>query len=272
MFFYGRCMNYSIIISFLLLCIFLSPIHATASRTTLRVGVTDGPQEEIMKQVKQIAISQDLDIGIVPYAKSELINSDLSTGRIDVASFQDAIALEADIKAHRYALTRAAVTVTLPMGIYSRKINSFRVLTPLADASIAIPQNSSDRVRALRLLHIFNLIELPSTFGLNGTMKDIVKNTFRLRFIVVQTDKLVRALDTASLVTINYREATKAGLYPARDALGFEDSSTPYSCVLTIRTADKQQAWVEKLVSSYRRPEIKRFILERYQDSVRRPW
>ena len=86
------------------------------------------------------------------------------------------------------------------------------------------------------------------------------------------TDKLVKALDTESLVTINYREATKAGLHPARDALGFEDSSTPYSSVLTIRTTDKQQPWVAKLVSIYHSAEIKRFILERYQDSVRRPW
>lgn len=263
-------MNYSILVTLLFICLCFSPINAAVSRTTIRVGVTDGPQVEIMRQVKQIAVSQDLDIEIIPYAKSGLINRELFSGKIDAASFQDAIALEADIKTHRYALTRAALTVTLPMGIYSRKIKSLRTLKP--GVAVAIPRNSADKVRALRLLHIFNLIELPGTFSLNGTVQDIVKNPFDLRFVEVQTDKLVRALDTASLVTINYPEATKAGLYPARDALGFEDSSTPYSSVLTIRTADKQQPWVDRLVSVYRCSEIKRFILERYQDSVRRPW
>ena len=265
-------MNYSILVTFLLfICICFSPANAAVTQTTIRVGVTDdGPQTEIMRQVKQIAVSQGLDIEIIPYAKSGMINRELSSGKLEAASFQEAVALDADIKANRYALSRAALTVTLPMGIYSRKMKSLRALKP--GPAVAIPQNGADKVRALRLLHIFNLIELPGTFGLNGTVRDIVKNPFKLRFVEVPTDKLVKALDKESLVTINYREATKAGLHPARDALGFEDSSTPYSSVLTIRTTDKQQPWVAKLVASYHSTEIKRFILERYQDSVRRPW
>jgi D-methionine transport system substrate-binding protein len=264
-------MNYSILLTLLFICTCLSPANAAVSRTTIRVGVIDGPQAEIMRRVKQVAAaSYDLDIEIISYAKNGLINRELSSGKLDAASFQDAVALEADIKAHRYALTQATVTVTLPMGIYSRKIKSLGALRP--GVSVAIPRNGADKVRALRLLHIFSLIELPDTFSLKGTVQDIVKNPFTLRFIEVQTDKLLWALDNESLVTINYREATKAGLHPARDALGFEDSSTPYSSVLTIRTADKQQPWVARLVSSYHHSEIKRFILERYQDSVRRPW
>ena len=263
-------MNKSILATLFLFFFCFSPINAALSQTTVRVGVTDGPQAEIMRQVKQIAASQDLNIEIIPYAKSGLINRELSSGKLDAASFQNAAALEADIKANRYALTRAAVTVTLPMGIYSRKIKSLRAIKP--GAVIAIPRNGADRARALRLLHIFSLIELPGTFTLKGTVKDIVDNPFKLRFIEVQTDKLVSALDSSTLVTINYEEATKAGLYPARNALGVEDSSTPFSSVLTIRTADKQQPWVDKLISLYRCSEIKRFILEHYQDSVRRPW
>ena len=263
-------MKYSILVTLLFIGSCFSPLSAAASRNTIRVGVTDGPQAEIMAQVKPLAAAQELDIEIIHYAKSGLINRELSSGKLAAASFQDAVALEADIKAHRYALTRAALTVTLPVGIYSRKIKQLRALKP--GATIAIPRNGADRVRALRLLHIFNVIELPGTFSLNGTVRDIVKNPFKLRFVEVPTDQLVRALDTVSLATINYPEATKAGLYPARDALGFEDSSTPYSSVLTIRSADKQQTWVARLVSSYHSSEIKRFILERYQDSVRRPW
>jgi YaeC family lipoprotein len=223
-----------------------------------------------MAQVKGLAASQGLDIDVVPYAKGGLINRDLSSGKLDAASFQDGIALETDIKTHRYALMRAAMTVTLPMGIYSKKIKTLRAVKP--GSSVAVPQNAADRVRALRLLHIFNLIELPETFGLNGTVRDIVKNPFGLRFAEAPTDKLVSALNRQTLVTINYREASKAGLSPARDSLGFEDSSTPYSSVLTIRTADKGQPWVDTLVSSYHSPAIKRFILESYQGSVRRPW
>jgi D-methionine transport system substrate-binding protein len=120
-------MNYSILVtSLLFICICFSAANAAVTRATIRIGVTDGPQAEIMRQVKQIAVSQGLDIEIIPFAKSAMINRELSSGKLEAASFQEAVALDADIKANRYALSRAALTVTLPMGIYSRKMKSLR--------------------------------------------------------------------------------------------------------------------------------------------------
>lgn len=254
----------------LLGCVVLSPLDSAVARTTVRVGVTDGPQAEIMQQVKKIAVGRDLDVQIVTYPEAESVNRALSAGRLDAASFQDGVALDAEIKGHGYPLSPAAVTVTLPMGLYSRKLRSLNALE--RGATVAIPRNRLDAARAIILLHNYGLIQFRDNAGLKVTVRDITKNPRKLRFVELPAGVLASRLDQVSVAAINYPEAAKAGFYPARDGIGMEDSRSPYAGVLTIRSADTRQPWVKRLISAYRCEEIKRFILVRYQDSVRRPW
>ena len=263
-------MNHSLFLITLLAYVVLSPVDFALAGTTVRVGVTDGPQAEIMQQVKKIAAACDLDLEIVPYQKGESINRDLSAGKLDAASFQDGVALDAEIKGHGYPLSTAAVTVTLPMGLYSRKVRTLHALEQ--GATVAIPRNRLDAARALILLHNYGLIQFRDNAGLNVTVRDITKNPRKLRFVELPANTLANRLNQVSVAAINYPEAAKAGLYPARDGIGMEDGRSPYAGVLAIRSIDKRQPWVGRLISAYRSDEVKRFILVRYQDSVRRPW
>jgi D-methionine transport system substrate-binding protein len=263
-------MNYSIFIRTLLVYLCIVPINYALARTTVRVGVTDGPQAEIMRQVKIIAVNHDLNLEIVPFAKGGSVNQALAVGRLDAASFEDGVALDAELKDHGYPLERAALTVTLPIGFYSRKVRTLNALE--RGATVAIPRNRLDAARALILLHNYGLIEFRDDAGLYVSVRDIAKNPRKLRFIEVPADQLASRLDKVSVAAINYPEASKAGLYPARDGIGMEDGRSPFAGVLAIRSSDKRQPWVAQLVSAYHSEEIKRFILVRYQDSVRRPW
>ena len=245
--------------------LFISPALANS---VVRVGVTDGPQAEIIEQVRSLAAKQGIELVVTHYVKSGKINQDLVAGKLDVASFQDGVALKSDIKARHYPLIAVGTTVTLPMGLYSKKVKNLRQLKP--KATVTIP--SADVVRALRLMHTYDMIRLPDTFTTKGTVRDIAANPVGLRIIEVPPEKMIKSLDTADVAILNYQEATKAGLYPARDGLGVEDSGTPYTGVLTIRTSDRDKPWVVKLISVYRSEEIKRFILTQYQNSVRRSW
>jgi D-methionine transport system substrate-binding protein len=251
-------------------CLVLTPLHSALARTAVRIGVTDGPPAEIMQQVKKLAAGHDLDLEIVAYRTGGSINKELAAGRLDAASFQDGVTLDTELKSHGYPLVAAAQTATLPMGLYSRKIRTLNALTH--GATVAIPKNRLDAARALILLHNYGLIQLRDDAGLKATLRDISNNPRKLKFIELPVAQLTSSFDKAAVVAINYSEATKAGLYPARDAIGMEDGRSPYAGVLTIRSTDKQQPWVTKLISAYHSNEIKRFILEHYQDSVRRPW
>jgi YaeC family lipoprotein len=254
----------------MLVYVVLSPLNVALARTTVRVGVTDGPQAEIMQQVEKLAANHDLELEIVPYRNVESINRELAAGRLDAASFQDGAALDVELKGHGYSLVPAAQTVTLPMGLYSRKVRTVNALE--YGATVAIPRSRPEAARALILLHNYGLIQFREGRGLKVTVHDITKNPRKLRFIELPANLLAGELDSVSVAAINYNEAAKAGLYPARDAIGMEDGRSPYAGVLTIRSADRRQPWVGRLISAYRSDEIKRFILVRYQDSVRRPW
>jgi D-methionine transport system substrate-binding protein len=266
----GNEMNRSFFLGTLLVCATLSPLCSASARTVVRVGVTDGPQAEIMRQVKKIAAGRDLDLEIVPYSDSGAISGALAEGGLDAASFQDGVALDTELKARGYRFSPAALTVTLPMGLYSRKIRSLAALVP--GAEVAIPLNPHDAARALVLLHNYGLIRIRDGAGLGARLRDVVKNPRRLRFVELPPGRLAERLGTASLAAIPYPEAAKAGLQPARDGIGMEDGRSPWAGVLTVRSADLQKPWVGRLVSAYRSDEIKRFILHRYRDSVRRPW
>jgi YaeC family lipoprotein len=156
------------------------------------------------------------------------------------------------------------------MGLYSRKVRTVSAIE--YGAAVAIPRSRPEAARALILLHNYGLIQFRDGRGLKVTVHDITNNPRKLRFIELPADRLAGELDSVSVAAINYTEAAKAGLYPARDAIGMEDGRSPYAGVLTIRSADRRQPWVVRLISAYRSDEIKRFILVRYQDSVRRPW
>jgi YaeC family lipoprotein len=249
----------------------LFPFSFAWARQTVRVGVTDGPQAEIMQQVKKIAAAgHDLDLEIVPFREDEPINRALSSRRLDAASFQDGVALEAEIKRYGYPLLPAALTVTLPMGLYSRKARTVKALVP--GASVALPRERGAVARALILLHNYGVIQLREDCGLQATLRDISKNPRKLRFVKLPAGRLAKKLDQVSLAAIDYPKAVQAGLYPARDGIGMEDGRSPYAGVLAIRAADKGEPWVKSLIAAYHSEEIKRFILVRYQDSVRRPW
>ncbi len=263
-------MNNAPFVVTLILCVILSPFDSAMARTTVRVGVTDGPQAEIMHQVKKVAADRDLDVVIVPYRKAESINRDLADGRLDAASFQEGVALDAEVQEQGYGLSVAALTVTLPLGLYSRKARTLNDLKP--GATVAIPRNRVDAARALILLHNYGLIRIRDGSGCNAAVRDIVKNPRSLRFVQFPAGQLANRLEKVSLAAIGYPEAAQAGLYPARDGIGMEDGRSPYAGVLAIRSCDKQKPWVGRLVSAYHSDAIKRFILVRYQDSVRRPW
>jgi ABC-type metal ion transport system substrate-binding protein len=88
----------------------------------------------------------------------------------------------------------------------------------------------------------------------------------------VPHSKLADALSDASIVVMDSDDATQAGLAPARAGIGMEDARSPFASALAVRAADRAQPRVGRLVAAYQSEDVARFILVRYQDSVRRPW
>lgn len=241
-----------------------------AAGAPVRVGVTRGVHAEILDEVKRVAAARGLPVDVVVFDDATRIDGALADGRIDAASFEDAQRLAATRAAKGYALTAVATTVTLPMALYSRKLKSLSALRP--GATIAIPADPRGMARALVLLQNDTLLTFRDRAGLHASLRDVTGNRLGLKIVALRGGRLVAALDTAAFVVLDSDDAARAGLQPARDSIGIEDARSPYADVLAVRDADRAQPWVARLVAAYQSDDVARFILTRYQDSVRRPW
>jgi len=253
----------------------------TLAAKPVRIGVTDGPQAEILAEVKAIAATRGLAIDLVRYGDGKTINRDLAAGRLEAASFQDGVAFAHEVKRRRYPLVDAALTVTLPMGVYSKKLRSLRQLKD-GDA-LVIPSDRAGTARALILLQNYGLLTLADRTGLNGTphdiesnlsagLHDVESNPHRYRIVPLPASQLAASRSRYAATLIDYTGASRAGLAPARDGIGMEDARSPFAGVLAVRRVDREQSWLPDLIASYRSEPVAHFILTRYQDSVRRPW
>jgi D-methionine transport system substrate-binding protein len=248
----------------------LAALPALAQTQTLRIGVTPGPHAQILEAVKPIAAQKGLDIKIVEFSDYVVPNEALSSGELEANSFQHQPYLDNQKEARGYKIETVSLTVNFPIGIYSKKHKAFDALPN--GASIAIPNDPTNGGRALLLLQDQGLIKLKDGVGFKQTILDITANTKNLKFTEIDAAQAPRVLDDVDAAVINTNYATQAGLDPVKDALTRENPKGPYVNIIAVRAADKDKPWVKSLVESYRSPEVKKFVEEKFKGAVLTSW
>jgi D-methionine transport system substrate-binding protein len=84
--------------------------------------------------------------------------------------------------------------------------------------------------------------------------------------------QLPRSLEDVALASINTNYAITAGLDPSKDALIRENADSPYTNIIAVASAKKNEPWVAKLVAAYRSPEVKDFVAKTFKGSVVTDW
>jgi D-methionine transport system substrate-binding protein len=224
--------------------VYPSLIHQEAQ---VRVGVTAGWPEEVMKVAQKVAKDQyHLNITIVPFNDYVLPNTALSNGNIDANIFQHVPYLNAQNKARGYHLVPIAKTFVYPMGIYSRKIQALSELK--IGATIAIPNDPSNQARALLLLEKSGLISLKNGAGINASVRDIIANPKKLHFKQLDAAQLPRVMKDADLVALTNDFIGPAGL-TLNQAIVKEGSDSFYVNVIVANEKDKNDPKLQELVS-----------------------
>lgn len=244
------------------------PLMAARAAQIIRIAVTPGPHEEVMRVVSQVASARGLALDVQVFPKVASANAALARGSIDAASMQNGPAFDAD--AGTTALVTAARTLTLPMGVYSKHISALSQLK--RGDRVAIPGDAAGRARALILLHNLGVLVLRENAGYGAGLPDISTNRLQLKLATLPPAQLAARLGQFTLAVIGYQEAAQAGWRPGTDSIAVEDAFSPYADVLAIRKRDREQPWVASLIDAYHSEPVKRFILQHYQESVRRPW
>lgn len=244
---------------------------AAEAADRIKVGVTGGDGEIIWEQVKAAAAKEDLDIQIVVFNDYTTPNAALDIGDLDLNAFQHRQYLANQNKARGYRIVPIGDTVVAPIGLYSSRVKSIAELPE--GAHIAIPNDPSNGGRALSLLQAQKLIALKPGAGISPGVIDILDNPRKLKFTELDAAQLPRSLGDVDAAVINTNYALPAGLNPRRDAIAQESSeNNPYTNVIAAREKDRDAPAYRKIVAIYQTPEIKAFILKRFDGALIPAW
>ncbi|WP_035052332.1 MetQ/NlpA family ABC transporter substrate-binding protein [Carnobacterium pleistocenium] len=241
------------------------------SDDVLTVGVTTGPHEDILNEIKKIAAEDGLEIEVVAFSDFVQPNTALADGEVDINSFQTGPFLETVIEETGYELTKIVSTVSIPMGIYSE---AYTDVSEVKEGDvIGIPNSPTQEGRALQLFEEAGLITLPEGSGQEVTTSDIIENNLNLDFITSEAAQLPSQLQDLGAAGINSNFALDAGLNPQETGIFMEDvSDLKQANYIVSRTEDKDDEAIAQFVDYYQTDEIKQYIEEEFKGALIPAW
>ncbi|MFE7973467.1 MetQ/NlpA family ABC transporter substrate-binding protein [Streptomyces shenzhenensis] len=235
---------------------------------TLVVGATAVPAGEVLTYIQDhLAADAGLKLEIKEFTDYVLPNTALQEGSLDANLYQNQPYLD-DFNASKGTDLVPVVQAYLPpMGVYSKKTDD---VTKLADgATVAVPNDTTNEGRALKLLAAKGVITLKDGAGTDASPRDVTANPKHLRFKELEAAQLPRSLDDVAAAVINNNYAQDAGLSPTRDAILLESArDNPYANILAVKRGNEDDPRVRKLAKLLGSADVKKFIEEKYQGSV----
>ncbi|WP_210575018.1 MetQ/NlpA family ABC transporter substrate-binding protein [Streptomyces sp. GESEQ-4] len=236
----------------------------------LTVAATPTPQGEILTYVKDnLATKAGLELEVREFTDYVTPDTAVQQGEVDANYFQHQPYLDDFNKENGTDIVAVPdATVHLePLGVYSHGVKK---LTDLKKgATIALPNDTTNEARALKLLETNGVIKLKSGVGYEATPKDIASNPKNLQFKELEAAQLPRSLGDVDAAVINGNYALEADLSPAEDALVAESpKDNPYGNFLAVKKGDEDDPRVRKLAELLTSPEVKKFIQDKYDGAV----
>jgi D-methionine transport system substrate-binding protein len=234
----------------------------------LVVGATAVPAGEVLTYIKDnLAEKAGLNLEIKEFTDYVLPNTALQEGTLDANLYQNQPFLDEFNKSKGTNLVSVVKAYLPPMGVYSKKIED---ISKLADgATVAVPNETTNEGRALKLLAAEGLITLKDGAGANASPADITANPKHLEFKELEPAQLPRSLDDVDVAVINNNYAQDAGYSPAKDAILLESAKdNPYANLLAVKKGNEDDPRVEKLAKLLVSSDVKKFIEDKYKGSV----
>ncbi|MCX4809756.1 MetQ/NlpA family ABC transporter substrate-binding protein [Streptomyces sp. NBC_01239] len=235
---------------------------------TLVVGATPVPAGEVLAYIKDnLAQKAGLKLEIKEFTDYVLPNTALQEGSLDANLYQNRPFLDEFNKSKGTDLVSVVDAYLPPMGVYSKKIQD---IAKLGDgATVAVPNETTNEGRALKLLAAKGLITLKKGAGTDASPADVTANPKHLKFKELDPAQLPRSLDDVDAAVINNNYAQDAGLSPTKDAILLESAEgNPYANLLAVKRGNEDDPRVEKLAKLLVSPAVKKFIAQKYKGSV----
>lgn len=245
---------------------------AVTAPLKIKVGVMSGPEHQVAEIAAKVAKEKyGLDVQFVEFNDYALPNEAVSKGDLDANAMQHKPYLDEDAKAKNLNnLVIVGNTFVYPLAGYSKKIKN---VSELQDgAKVVVPNDPTNRGRALILLEKQGLIKLKDVNNLLSTVLDIVENPKNLNITEVDTSVAARALDDVDLAVVNNTYAGQVGLNAQDNGVFVEDKDSPYVNIIVARTDNKDSKAVQDFVKAYQTEEVYQEAKKHFKDGVVKGW
>ena len=244
--------------------------QSAASDKTITIAASATPHAEILAIAKEKLAKDGWDLQIVEYADYVIPNTVVDDGEMDANYFQHLPYLETFNAENGTALVSVAAVHYEPFGVYAGTKDSVEMLKE--GDQIAIPNDGSNRARALILLQECGLIVLADGVGMTATVLDIVENPLNLEIVEMEAAQIAGVRDSVALAVINGNYALLAGLNVTTDAIASEDaasvSAQTYANILVVKEGNENAEKILALKDALMSEEVKAFINETYTGAV----
>lgn len=234
------------------------------------IGASTTPHAEILRVAAEILEADGYTITIKEFDDYVMPNTALDSGELEANYFQHKPYLDDFNEEKGTNLVSAGAIHYEPLGIYPGKTASIEDLED--GAQIAVPNDTTNEARALKLLEAQGLIKVDKAAGFKATVKDITENPKNLKIVEIEAAQLGRSIQDVDLAVINGNYAIKAGLSINDDALAIEakdsDSATTYANIVAVRSGDENSSDIKALVNALKSDKVKSFIDEKYDGAV----
>ncbi len=218
--------------------------------TSIKVGVMAGPEHQVAETAAKVAKDKyNLNVEFVLFNDYALPNTAVSKGDLDANAMQHKPYLDEDVKAKNLNnLVIVGNTFVYPLAGYSKTIKNVNDLKE--GAKIVVPNDPSNRGRALILLEKQGLIKLKNSNDLLSTVADIVED----------------------LAVVNNTYAGQVGLNAQDNGVFVEDKDSPYVNIIVARTDNKDSKAIQDFVKAYQTEEVYQEAKKHFKDGVVKGW
>ncbi len=129
---------------------------------------------------------------------------------------------------------------------------------------IAIPNDTTNEARALRLLEVQGLITLTDNTKETLTPADIKDNPYNIVFQEVEAAQIPSILDDVTYAVINSNYAIGAGLTP----FVTEGTDVSYPNIITVKEGNESSPKIKALIAAINSVAVKNYINDTYKGAV----
>lgn len=237
-----------------------------ASTVTIK-GIADlVPHSELIAYVQPKLAAEGVNVVLVATAADETTNEKTAKGEIDFNYFQHWPYLKSWNETNGYNLVDAGDIHVEPITAYSDKYTSKDQIPD--NATVAIPNDSTNEYRALRILEQNGFIKLNENTAntLSASVADIKEYIRPLKIVEIDSTQIIPTKDDYDFFITNTNKALEAKITSAR--LFSESGDSPYANIIATTAENKNNPAIVALVKALQSDDTRNYILQKYNGAV----